>query len=157
MKRIMLLCVVLWVGMAGTASAAHSDHGDVGIGVVLGAPVGLSGKFWLNRLAAVDATVGWNFQHQWFVLQSGYLYHFPVEDVPSGFLAVYVGMGGLFEVASQYEPSEDVTVNLYGRVPLGLEYIYRPVSFFAEVDPLIRLYPGLDFAFGGGIGFRFYF
>ena len=48
-------------------------------------------------------------------------------------------------------------VTFSGRIPLGLEFIYDPVSFYAELDPLITLIPGTDFDIGGGIGFRFYF
>jgi hypothetical protein len=156
MKHILLLGVVCAIFFSETALAVPTDHEDIGVGVILGIPTGLSGKFWFSDRSAIDAAVGWNFETQYFAFQAGYLYNFPL-DVPSGFLAAYVGAGGLLELAS---PSDERVIDpLYvsGRIPIGLEYIYQPVGFCAELDPLLVLYPGIGFEFGGGIGFRFYF
>jgi len=156
MKHVFLLALLCAITFSGTASAAHADHGNIGAGVVLGKPTGLSGKFWLSRKDAIDAALGWNFEDDWFALQVGYLYNHPI-DVSSGFLAVYIGAGGLFEAVSPSDERPIDKLYLSGRIPLGLEYIYEPISFFVEIDPLLLLYPGLGFDFGGGVGFRFYF
>lgn len=156
MKHVLLLAVVCVIVFSGTALAAPADHGNIGVGVILGLPTGLSGKFWFSDRSAIDAAAGWNFEIQYFALQAGYLYNYPI-DVPSGFLVAYVGAGGLLELAS---PSDERVIDpLYisGRIPIGLEYIYEPAGFFVELDPLLAFYPGIGFGFGGGIGFRFYF
>ncbi len=156
MKHVLLVVLVCSTVFSGAALAANSDHGNIGAGVVLGKPTGLSGKFWLSRKDAIDAALGWNFEEDLFALQAGYLYNHPI-DVSSGFLAVYIGAGGLFEAVSPSDERPIDKIYLSGRIPLGLEYIYEPISFFVEVDPLLLLYPGLGFEFGGGVGFRFYF
>lgn len=156
MKHVLLLALLCAITFSGTASAAHADHGSIGAGVVLGIPTGLSGKFWLSQKDAIDVALGWNFEERWFALQTGYLYNHSI-DVSSGFLAAYIGVGGLFEAVPLADERPIDKMYLSGRIPLGLEYIYEPISFFAEVDPLLSLYPGLGFHFGGGVGFRFYF
>ncbi|TKJ43751.1 hypothetical protein CEE36_03430 [candidate division TA06 bacterium B3_TA06] len=159
MKRILMISMLLLIALAGAAQAAHASHGDVGIGLQLGEPTGITGKFWLGGNNAVDATIGWNIISDRFTLQAGYLYHFPL-DVPTGALAAYVGVGGLLG-GGGYHPDHphypEAYILLAGRIPLGLEYIYSPVSFYAELDPLIVLLPEVKLGFGGGIGFRFYF
>jgi hypothetical protein len=156
-KHVLLLAVACAIFFSGTALAAPADHEDIGVGVILGLPTGLSGKFWFSDRSAIDAAVGWNFEIQYFALQAGYLYNRPME-VSSGFLAVYVGAGGVAEFASPSdERSLESRTYISGRVPIGLEYIYQPAGFFVELDPLLVLYPGIGFDFGGGIGFRFYF
>lgn len=155
MKRTLMISGLLLIALAGIAQAAHASHGNVGLGIQLGEPTGITAKFWLDRTSAIDATVGWNLISDRFTLQAGYLWHFPL-DVPTGSLAAYVGAGGLMGAKGDEHPG-DGDIYLAGRIPLGLEYIYDPISFYAEVDPLIVLIPATDFGIGGGIGFRFYF
>lgn len=140
--------------LALSGAAFGQAHGNVGLGIQLGEPSGITGKFWLGSQSAVDATVGWNLITDRIVLQAGYLHHFPLS-VRTGSLAAYVGIGGLMG-SWDYEPFGQ-EIYLAARVPLGLEFIYEPVSFYAEVDPLVALIPATDFDIGGGIGFRFYF
>lgn len=160
MKRILILAFAALLILPGAAQAAHASHGNVGIGLQLGEPTGITGKFWLGGNNAVDVTIGWNIISDRFTVQAGYLWHFPL-DVTTGSLAAYVGVGGLFG-GGNYRPNhpnypDEAYVLLAGRVPLGLEYIYNPVSFYAELDPLLELLPGPGLGIGGGIGFRFYF
>lgn len=157
MKHVLLLAVMCVIFFSGTALAAPADHGNIGVGVILGLPTGLSGKFWFSDRSAIDAAVGWNFEDRWFAAQSGYLFHFPIEGVSSGFLAAHLGAGGLVEAVPQSDERPIDKLYVSGRVPIGLEYIYDPISFFVELDPLLVFYPGIGFGFGGGIGFRFYF
>jgi len=159
MKRILILAIVLMIGMVGIAQASH---GNVGLGIQLGEPTGITAKFWLNRTNAIDATVGWNLISDKFTIQAGYLWHFPLSaGLPKGSLAAYVGVGGLLG-GGYYHPYHphypyEAYILLAGRIPLGLEYIYDPISFYAELDPLIILFPAVGPGLGGGIGFRFYF
>ncbi len=157
MKRALLFILLCSMVFTGTALAVQSDHGNIGVGIALGLPLGLSGKFWFSNRSAIDAIVGWDFQSQRLALQTGYLYHFPIEDVPTGHLAGYAGLGGLLKLPLPSDERPDVKMIISGRLPIGLEYIYQPISFFAEIDPLLDFYPDREFDFGGGVGFRFYF
>ncbi|MBN2380164.1 hypothetical protein JXM67_10240 [candidate division WOR-3 bacterium] len=153
MKRTLIVALLV-AGLAGTALAA--SRGDVGIGIEIGLPTGLSGKFWVGSNSAVDVLVGWDFDQKWLYAHAGYLFHFPVS-VSSGYLAPYLGVGGYFALDPAREGPTAGDIALGGRIPLGLEYIYKPVGFFAEISPLIVIVPNTNFDFGGGVGFRFYF
>lgn len=144
------LVVILLIAVSGTVWGAES-----GIGLQLGEPTGISFKFWTTRNNAVDAVIGWNLVAQKFTVQAGYLWHFP-QPVRTGSFALYVGVGAILGGGSNKE-SGDAELLLGARIPLGLEYIKRPFSFYAQVDPRVNLLPGIGLGFGGGIGFRFYF
>lgn len=152
MKKAVIVSTVL---LLGAGVAVQAGHGSVGLGIQVGEPTGLTAKFWLDRSSAIDVTMGWNIIHDWAVIQAGYLYHFPLS-VQSGNLYAYVGAGGLMGVWDG-GPDDNGGLYLAGRIPLGLEFIYDPISFYAELDPLIELIPATDFDIGGGLGFRFYF
>jgi hypothetical protein len=154
MKRILILAIVLTTGMVGIAQASH---GDVGLGIQAGIdiPTGLTAKFWLDQTSAIDAAVGWNLIHDRISMSAGYLYHFPLS-VRSGDLFVYVGVGGILGIWGD-DSRDNGDLRLSGRIPVGLEFIYDPISFYGELDPIIDLIPATDIDIGGGIGFRFYF
>jgi len=155
MKRILILAIVLMTGMVGIAQASH---GDVGLGIQAGIdiPTGLSAKFWLDQTSAIDAALGWNLIHEHISMSAGYLYHFPLTMGQTGDLYVFVGVGGLIRVWGD-DTRDNGDLRLYGRIPVGLEFIYDPISFYAELDPMLQLIPETDFDIGGGLGFRFYF
>ncbi len=157
MKRISIPLLTLIIAL--TAIQARPEdftHGRFGLGLVLGKPTGICAKYWLAPRSALDATVGWDFASSWLEIQAGYLYHFPIKGVPNGSLAAYAGGGGDMLAYASVD-NEPGGVVFAARIPVGLEYIYKPISFYAEVDPLVIVYPNPAFAFGGGIGFRFYF
>lgn len=158
MKRALFISAAVMLFCAGAVYGA--GYGDFGLGLQLGEPTGITGKYWVTNNQAIDGTVGWNIISDKFTLQAGYLFGFPIS-VTTGSLAAYVGVGGLMGGGSYHAdhpvyPSESY-IYLAGRVPLGLEYIYEPISFYGELDPLIKLLPAVGLDLGGGLGIRFYF
>ena len=121
MKHVLLVVLVCSTVFSGAALAAHSGHGNIGVGVALGAPIGLSGKFWIFNRSAIDAVLGWDFQYQRFAFQGGYLYHFPIENVSKGYLAGYAGVGGLLKLSPPSDERPDASMIFSGRLPIGLE------------------------------------
>lgn len=158
MKGKTAVFLLATLALAGAGFAAGPDRGVIGLGILLGSPSGVSAKFWLSPSGAIDATLGWDLVDSRLAFQSDYLQHFPV-DVSQGFLAPFVGIGAHFAVKPVTDISAEQNYEPYlgARIPLGIEYIYRPVSFFAEVSPRLFFIPELIFDFGGGVGFRFYF
>lgn len=152
MKRLLIGFCLILILLPGAAQAAR--HGNVGIGLQLGEPTGLSAKFWTGGSNAVDALIGWNLVANKFTVQAGYLWHFP-QPVRSGSFNLYVGVGGILGGGSNRNTGEGEAL-LGVRVPLGLEYIYRSFGFYAQLDPRVNLLPGIGLGLGGGIGVRFY-
>lgn len=130
--------------------ARAQKSGDLGAGVVLGEPTGVTGKLWLDGTRAVDAGLGWNGEVTFY---GDYLWHgWDVLPQPSqGKLPVYFGLGG------QVRMFNDAEFGL--RAVAGVAYWLprHPVEIFAELVPIFRLTrdtgPGID----GAIGLRVYF
>ncbi len=156
MKSIIAVIVVICSMGPSQLFASQPNRGKLGAGVLLGTPTGLSGKLWLSQRGALDATAGWDFVESDVVLQVGYLFHFPL-DVPQGSLAPYVGAGGYMGYDFGAYEAEPDSLFLGARVPIGLEYNFKSLGFFVEINPVPYFYPGIGFSIGGGIGCRYYF
>lgn len=125
MKNILI--VVLFV--LSTSLSAK----EMGLGISLGNPTGLNGKYWLEGNKAVDGGLGFSLGDSTDVsLHSDYLLHnegaFFFNDVHP--LDLYYGLGGRMEFADEIE---------FGvRIPLGLSSRSEDKSsdFFAEVAPI---------------------
>lgn len=154
MKKLLVipLVLILAAGTVQSLEASRSSHGSFGLGVQIGEPTGLTGKFWVGGNSAVDATVGWNLHNDWLEAQAGYLFNFPFP-VNAGSLYGYAGVGGSIRIWG----GDPGGLRLAGRIPFGIDFIYNPVSIYAELDPLIVVIPGTYLDIGGGLGFRFYF
>jgi hypothetical protein len=127
-----------------------------GVGLELGAPIGVNAKYWLSDCTALDAAVGWSpYAHSAAEIHADFLVHdFDLLTVPNARMPVYLGGGILGRLR------DDNRSNLAGfRFPFGVSYMFNnaPVDVFAEVAPEIIFAP---FARGGvdaGIGFRIWF
>ena len=145
------------------------EGGDFGLGVVLGEPTGLTGKYWLNRTSAVDVGLAYSF-NDFFLIYSDYLYHFHGAFGRSSRFATeltpYVGIGGVLFIESSsttsnrayFKPS-DGSVGLAMRIPLGMEWrpTGTPFGVFAELVPGLGIIPSTFGLIEAGIGGRFYF
>ncbi len=129
-------------------------RGDLGLGIMLGNPTGINGKYWLDDDKAIDAGFGLSLGRGSDVsMHSDYLWHkrdaFYFNDVHP--LDLYYGVGGRMEF------EHDIEIGL--RAPVGLAYRVeeKGADMFAEVAPV------LDFVTRTGLelhlvfGARFYF
>jgi hypothetical protein len=128
--------------------------GQMGLGVMLGNPTGLNGKYWLDNNRAVDAGLAYSFgKNSDLSLHSDYLFHkdeaFYLNDTHP--LDLYYGIGGRMEFA------DDIEIGV--RVPVGLAHKVNggAADVFGEVAPIVDLFTktGLELHFA--IGARYYF
>lgn len=142
--------VVLFTLILAQAAFAEKK----GVGVSLGNPTGLNGKYWLSGDRAVDGGVGMSWgTHSNVSIHSDYLLHneaaFYLNDVHP--LDLYYGIGGRMEFADDIE--------LGVRIPVGLVHNIDGGSadMFAELAPIVdfvgRTGVELHWLFGG----RYYF
>lgn len=146
MKFILALLCLLFSFM--------SYAGKTGVGLSLGNPTGINGKYWLEGNRAIDGGLGWSFgRHTNFSLHSDYLFHndealFFNEDYP---LDLYYGIGARMEFADEIE--------LGVRLPIGLAHKLqaKQADVFSEIAPIIDLVSktGLEIHFL--FGARYYF
>lgn len=139
-------------------SKAQPVPGHVGVGLILGEPVGADVKYWVSDEMAVDGAVGWSdYDHSDLYVQGDVLWHkFDLINFSpgNGKLPVYFGVGGLFRDRT-HGRSNDVGV----RVPVGVAYIFDnlPIDIFAEIGPALDVAPDIHGEITGGIGVRFWF
>jgi len=147
--------------LVGGFAHAQDRSGDQGIGVMLGNPSGLSGKYWLEEKTALDAAVGVDqgdfdihlsfLWHKFDWMQASTATDPFAEMVKRGELPVYFGVGPRILFADETE--------LGVRFPVGVSYLppSAPWEGFFEVAPVLRLTDsvGLDGDFA--IGVRYYF
>jgi hypothetical protein len=142
--------LMIFILMTSTAFAAPKE---LGLGVMLGNPTGLNGKYWLDQEKAVDGGLAWSFgKHTNFSMHSDYLIHkkgaLYYNDIHP--LDLFFGVGGRMEFADDVE--------LGARFPVGLAHKFEDqrADIFAEIAPILDLISttGLELHFA--IGARYY-
>ena len=134
-----------------------------GLGIVLGDPSALSGKYWIGSQRAIDMGLGWNSGNIFFF--GDYLIHFPKlfnEPRELRQLLPYAGIGGLikfYDDDNKRSKNDDSSVRLTVRIPLGLEWLPLsvPLGIFVEIVPGLKIAPNTGSDIGAGIGIRYYF
>lgn len=147
-KNILLALVCLTSLAASTARAQKS--GDTGVGIVAGAPTGITGKMWLDGRQAVDLGLGWNSE---VTVYGDYLWHaWDVIPQPSeGKIPVYLGVGAQ---GRMYHEAE-FGVRAVGGIAYWLPR--HPVEIFAEIVPVFHLTRNTGVGVDGAVGVRYYF
>ena len=77
--------------IASESSGITRVKGTFGIGVVLGEPTGVSGKYWLSEQTAIDGAFGYSFGDR-FRVSMDYLVHTNAFEAPE--FPLYYGVGG---------------------------------------------------------------
>lgn len=150
---------------------SYASGGDFGLGLVLGSPTGITGKFYLAPSAAIDATIGIGLGED-LHLHADYLFEGADLLGQPGFrLGWFVGIGGRLVA----HDDEDVRhshgnqgththdhdeLDLGPRVPVGLEFRpaeLRQLEVFAEVALGVDLVDDPGLTIDAGIGVRWFF
>ena len=151
-----------------------------GLGIMLGAPTGLSGKYFVGRSTAIDFGVGTIYDYRdrrGFHIHGDFLWH-PVSLASTHALELpfYIGVGARFLDGQRcyvYQPNGRCDYYYHGysafgvRVPLGLSLDFNnvPLDVFFEVVPVLDFLTSRDPAYdsavyfdvNGAIGVRYYF
>jgi hypothetical protein len=145
----------LLFALAGLVFSAASPvraqkAGNFGVGVALGNPTGVTGKYWVDGARALDFGLGYSTDLAFY---GDYLWHsWTVLPQPSqGKLGGYLGVGGQVRALDSTE---------FGiRAVAGASYWLPedPVEFFSELAPVFRLTPGNSVGLDAALGVRYYF
>ena len=150
MKKIIIICAVALIAIPQITLAQDSGFG---LGIIVGDPTGLSGKYWLGNNSAIDGAAAWSFGGDGALhLHADYLLHnFSLITIPKGKLPLYYGIGGRIKF------SDDARVSV--RIPVGLDYMLEgaPLDLFLEIVPMLDLVPDTDFSLNAGLGIRYFF
>jgi hypothetical protein len=146
-------------------SKSFSANKTFGLGLMLGAPSGLSGKYFLDSSHALDfgiGALGYYRGRDGLHLHADYLWH-PVSLVSADAfeLPLYFGIGArLFDFSDKYA---DQTLALGLRAPIGIAFDLNrtPLDIFVEFALVADLYVNyrdrLGIDVNGAIGIRYWF
>ena len=132
-----------------------------GLGVILGSPTGLSGKFMIARKSAIAVHAGWSLIGKTGLHITGdYQFLFPgiikhEDGTPMENVVPYFGVGGRFRFKEKENKDTDFHLGL--RFGGGIEYLISRFGIFLELYPVVDILPETGFDFEGGVGGRFYF
>jgi hypothetical protein len=158
MKKFLLFSFLVIAALAIPREAFaqnQNDSGRFGLGVMIGEPTGITGKYWMNSTNALAGGVAWSFRgnrNNNIHLHLDYQAHnFRLFDVEQGMLGFYYGIGGRLRTGGD--------ANIGVRVPLGLNYLFanNPLEIYFEIVPILDLMPDTNLEGNGGIGIRYYF
>ncbi|GMV53891.1 MAG: hypothetical protein D8M52_09115 [Chlorobi bacterium] len=158
-----LLCLVT----ATTVMAQGPRRKSFGIGIVLGDPLGLTAKYWLNREESIAASLGTSY-FGWPRVQVDYLQQ--INTFRSRVTTTYIGGGvgvGLGSGHDWYIAGDDSTAwykreqsktGIAVRFVAGINVIPRRSHFeyYVEVAPNLGLLSGFGLALDAGLGVRYY-
>ncbi|OGR89430.1 MAG: hypothetical protein A2992_03405 [Elusimicrobia bacterium RIFCSPLOWO2_01_FULL_59_12] len=147
---LILSVIGFWARPARAVSSQVGAAEDLGVGIALGQPIGVTAKYWLSSSLAVDGAAGYHWNSN-FDMHADYLWHsFSSFHLSSGRLPFYLGLGGrvLLGDDSQFG----------ARFPLGASFLlpHDPIEFFAELAPVVKLTSGLGLDIDGLLGVRLY-
>ncbi|HEU5056676.1 MAG TPA: DUF3996 domain-containing protein [Kofleriaceae bacterium] len=165
-------------GGGGGGGGGFQASKTFGLGLELGEPTGLNGKYFLSETGALDFGVGWIYRHYYYDdglhIYLDYLWH-PTSLASSASLEVplYIGLGLRFWDFEYCDPEPGPDFCYDGtaigiRIPIGfaLDFNTAPVDIFLQVVPVIdflsddyydryddRTHVGID----ASIGIRYWF
>jgi hypothetical protein len=159
LRSLRFFSVLFVLGLSLYAKQAQAQQ--VGLGIVLGDPTGLSAKFLLDQRSAIDLAFGADLDND-DDLQIHFDYLFsPATIAQSGGVTIpfYFGIGGVVEIDNDNNNNDDADIGL--RVPVGLSFLFSraPVEVFVEAGLEILLIEDNndEVDFDAGLGFRYYF
>lgn len=130
------------------------------LGVILGAPTGLSGKAELGKNRAIDAALAYSLAsdlglefHIDYLIENAHAFNI---NAPSP-LELYFGFGARFAVINGGKHDNDLSIG--PRVPVGVSYkMSNPnIEFFGELALDLDIIPDSNVDLEAGVGARYRF
>ena len=147
LKALVVIAFGLLVALPG--AEAQRASGDVGIGVHIGQPTGLTVKLY-RETTSIDFLAAWDFD-DFFFLNVHALWDAHLNDANT--IHFYYGPGGYIGIRDAGN-NDNVAIGVSGA--FGIDFLIDKFEIFLQATPRLELVEKTDFDFGGGVGFRFY-
>jgi len=149
-------------GHAGGAGTGRGEEkGTIGVGIVVGEPVGICGRLYLKDDQAIQAAVGAGFLGGGIQIHADYAFHPYILQTRETFvLATYVGPG--LRIAQHSDGRDDSYFAFGVRGVGGLLFDFKnPLDAFFEIAGVLEYGfadgEGVGLSFNAGAGVRYYF
>lgn len=157
MRLILVLALLLAASPARADDDAPAvkgrpvDKGTLGVGIVLGEPVGICMKLYLKDDQAIQAAVGSAFLGGGLQAHGDYVFHpWILQDKDTFVLPVYLGPGvRLIDYSGAAGGKSHAAFGLRAVIGLLFDFKNVPLDAFVEVAGI----PEYDFGAGKGFGF----
>jgi hypothetical protein len=131
---------------------AQRAPGDVGLGVHVGQPTGVTLKIY-NEQTSVDFLAAWDLD-DFFFLNVHAIYDVHLNDERT--IHFFYGPGGYIGIRDRREGLDDeVELGVSGN--FGFDFMIQKFEIFVQATPRLSLVQSTNFDMGGGVGFRVYF
>jgi hypothetical protein len=152
MRKVFTIFIVAFL-LIGIKS--YGQDKGVGIGAMIGEPTGLSAKYWLNDINALDFGLAYSFvrNNSAVSLHADYIYH-AFDVIKSNYrIPLYYGFGARLRFVNGADNS------LGARGIIGLAWLndQSPFDVFFEVVPVFNLFPSTSLNLDAALGARYYF
>jgi hypothetical protein len=171
MRRPFAIAVLMLAAVAVPARAEDEkgekgrpvDKGTVGVGIIVGEPVGLCAKIYLRDDRAVQVAVGEAFIASGLQAHADYVFHpWIVQDRDLFVMPVYIGPGVRFiDYSGGTNGGSHVALGVRGVIGLLFDFKTVPLDAFIELATIVEYDFGTDKGVGAtinaGAGLRYYF
>ena len=134
---------------------ATADARELGLGLVIGAPIGISGNYFTSQNQSIDAVLAFNFGGHGTYFHSTFLrHHQKTLHIDGVGIDSFWGLGARIQIKSRQDD-----YNFGPRLSGGFLYKVRssPVDIFCEVALIVDLIEDTGLAANLGVGARYYF
>jgi hypothetical protein len=148
-------------GGGGSGTGPSEEKGTLGVGIVIGEPMGICGRLYLQDDQAIQAAVGVGFIGGGLQVHADYAFHpFILQSRETFVLATYVGPGVRVVQYSDGRASSFYALGV--RAVGGLLFDFKnPLDAFFEVAGVLEYGfadgEGTGVSFNAGAGVRYYF
>lgn len=143
--------ILLFAGFAARPAAAQ-PAGDVGLGLQLGDPSGVTLQFYNPGATSWDFLAAWDVD-DFFFLNIHALYYRGLGSDPR--VHLFYGPGGFIGFRDRGRDDDEVVVGISGTVGIG--FMIDRFQIYGAVTPRLSVVPDTDGDVGAGIGVRYFF
>ncbi len=166
---VVVACFACAAPVRAQASGISPMGKQFGLGLQLGAPTAVTGKYMVTPdqgvVGGIGAGIGWDVS---LSLHLDYLWHPTVlATIPPAVFSWYIGGGAWTALHAPNAPGfyygvyyfPHSPISLGARLPIGVDMAFRAVPFelYLEGAPTIALFPRLAFGIGVALGARLWF
>lgn len=152
---------------AGSASAETVKKGNLGLGLIVGEPTGVSAKLYLSDTTAVAGAAGFGFVGGGLQVHADYLWHPWIVTKEKKFvMPAFIGLGARVFSHNQGRGADADDLHLGIRAVAGILFDFTevPLDAFVEVAGIVEYRSGAGahggipkFGINAGAGVRYYF
>lgn len=169
MRRVIALAILVigfpaWAEEDGKAQTGRPvDKGAIGVGIVVGEPLGICAKIYLRDDRAIQAAIGSALVTNGYQVHADYVFHpWIVQDRDLFVMPIYIGPGVRFiDYSGGSGGSSHAAFGLRGVIGMLFDFKTVPLDAFLEVAGIAEYDSGdgkgLGSALNAGAGLRYYF